>query len=138
MDETTERLLNEAREAMENAYAPYSGHAVGAALLADDGTVYTGCNVENINYTNTTHAEQAAVSNAVSDGQERDAFTAIAIVTPGDDVVPPCGLCRQTLSEVCEGDMPVYVDRGEGNPPAEYTVDGLLPESMRAELGDLD
>lgn len=92
------RLLAAAREARAHAYAPYSGFAVGAALLAEDGRVFTGCNVENASFGLTNCAERVAVGKAVSEGA-RD-YRAIAVVGPEDDApCAPCGACRQVLYE---------------------------------------
>lgn len=92
--------------ALDNAYAPYSGFKVGAALLCADGSVYTGCNVENVSFGATNCAERTAVFKAVSEG--RRAFKAIAIASSSGKPTPPCGICRQVLSEF-SGDMTVYL-----------------------------
>lgn len=91
-------LLDRAREARANAYAPYSNFPVGAALLAADGRVFTGCNVESASYGLTNCAERVAIGKAVSEGARE--FTAIAVIGP-EDVQPcaPCGACRQVLYE---------------------------------------
>lgn len=94
-------LLERASAVRANAYAPYSGFPVGAALLASDGRVYTGVNVENASYGLTTCAERSAVVSAIADGARE--FVAIAIAGPGLDQeapCPPCGSCRQILHEV--------------------------------------
>ena len=90
-------LLRIAKEASLNAYVPYSGFPVGAALECEDGTVYTGCNVENAAYGDTICAERTAVVKAVSEGQR--SFTRIAIYGEGKGYCMPCGSCRQVLSE---------------------------------------
>ena len=92
--------------ALDNAYAPYSGFKVGAALLCADGSVYTGCNVENVSFGATNCAERTAVFKAVSEG--RRAFKAIAIASSSGKPTPPCGICRQVLFEF-SGDMTVYL-----------------------------
>ncbi len=86
-----------ANKAKVNAYAPYSGLRVGAALLTLDGSIFTGCNVENSSYSLTICAERNAVFRAVCEGQTR--YKAIAITTDSNDYIPPCGACRQVLSE---------------------------------------
>jgi len=116
-------LLAKARETMANAYAPYSGLRVGAALLAEDGSVHTGCNVENASYGLTICAERAAVAGAVARGAT--AFRAVAIVSDGDQAVPPCGACRQVLAEFAP-DM-VIVSEG-GSERREWRLGALLPE----------
>lgn len=90
-------LVKTALEARQEAYAPYSGFRVGAALLCEDGRVFTGVNVENAVYGSSICAEQVAVVKAVSEGCRR--FEAIAIIADGPTPCPPCGSCRQFLAE---------------------------------------
>jgi cytidine deaminase len=94
---TLRQLVSAARSARENAYAPYSKFPVGAALLADDGTVFTGCNVENTSYGLSCCAERNAVAAAVAHG--RRGLAAVAIAADTVRPVAPCGACRQVLSE---------------------------------------
>ncbi len=94
---TDRELINLAKEAMTRAYAPYSKFHVGAALITDDGTVFTGCNVENASYGATNCAERTAIFKMVDAGYKH--FTKIAIVSTKDDVTYPCGICRQVISE---------------------------------------
>ena len=121
---TDEKLLQNAIEMMERAYVPYSHYRVGAALLAQDGTVYTGCNVENAAYGNTLCAERTALCKAISEGCRE--FAAIAIAAEGSAPYP-CGACRQLLYEFAPG-MDVYVT-WDGN-TAQTTLDKLLPEGF--------
>lgn len=98
-------LIQLAKEARKNAYTPYSHFQVGAALLAADGTIYKGCNIENATYTPTICAERTAFFKAVSEGVRN--FTAIAIVgakegLEPDEACPPCGVCRQVIQEFCD------------------------------------
>ena len=121
-------LIEKAREARRASYSPYSGFSVGAALLASDGRVYTGANIENASFTPTVCAERVAFFSAIHDGV-RD-FTAIAITggASGSDpeaACPPCGVCRQVMSEFCRGDFTVIIDGGEDY--EVYTLDELLP-----------
>ena len=99
-------LVKTAKDAMMKAYAPYSHYYVGAALLTEEGKVYTGCNIENSAYSPTNCAERTAFFKAVSEG-ERD-FEAIAVVGGYEGNVevffPPCGVCRQVMSEFCKAD----------------------------------
>lgn len=101
--DTEQRLISLAIEAMGRAYVPYSGFRVGAALLASDGMVYQGCNIENAAYTPTNCAERTAFFKAVSEG--RRTFDAICIVGGKDgvltDYTAPCGVCRQVMMEFC-------------------------------------
>ena len=125
-------LVNLAKEARAHAYVPYSGYAVGAALLCADGTVYQGCNIENASYSPTVCAERVAVFKAVYDGQ-RD-FAAIAVVggKAGEEITglfPPCGVCRQVLREFCGLNFKLYLGK-ENNEFVETTLGDLLPMSF--------
>ena len=126
-----EKLIELAIAAMDNAYAPYSGYKVGAALLCADGTVYTGCNIENAAFSPTVCAERTAVFKAVSEGKRK--FSAIAVCGGKDGNItgffPPCGVCRQVLREFCADDFPVYL-AGVDNQYKTYTLSQLLPESF--------
>ena len=93
-------LIKSAVEAKEYAYVPYSGFRVGAALLCQDGRIFTGCNIENAAYSPTICAERTAVAKAVSEGC-RD-FAAIAVTGDNGDYLTPCGVCRQVLAEFCD------------------------------------
>ena len=99
-------LFDRAAEVSGRAYAPYSNFRVGAALLCDDGTVFTGVNVENRSYGLTICAERSAIVAAVTAGKRR--FIALAVATPdANDPVPPCGACRQVISEFAPADAQV-------------------------------
>jgi cytidine deaminase len=125
-------LLKKAREAMERAYAPYSGFRVGAALLAMDGDVYTGCNVENASYGLTVCAERVAVANAIVRGARQ--YRGLAIVTEGTRAVAPCGACRQVLNEFAP-DLPIVSEaRGDRR---EWTLSELLPEPFDIQHPEL-
>ena len=102
-------LINYAKKAMNNAYAPYSNFCVGAALLTDDGTVYTGCNIENSSFGATICAERTAAVKAVSEGHRR--FTKIAIVSKAGGYTYPCGICRQFLSEFSDENMVQFLQK---------------------------
>jgi len=115
-------LVQAARKVRELAYAPYSKYKVGAALLAEDGTVFTGCNVENAVYPAGICAERVAVTKAISEGHQK--FVAIAVATK--DGGSPCGICRQVMSEFAPH-MPVILASPEAI-TAEFTLDQLLPE----------
>ena len=116
-------LLRIAKEASLNAYVPYPGFPVGAALECEDGTVYTGCNVENAAYGDTICAERTAVVKAVSEGQR--AFTRIAIYGEGKGYCMPCGSCRQVLAEFSP-DMEVLCAKAGGS-YVSYPLTRLMP-----------
>jgi len=126
------RLAEAARRAAQNAYAPYSGFFVGAAMLGKSGTVYTGCNIENASFSPTICAERCAVAKAVSGGERE--FLAIAVCGgPGgklDRRCTPCGVCRQVLREFCEDDFPVILAGPEDW--EVLTLGDLLPHSFSA------
>jgi cytidine deaminase len=124
-----DELLDAARAAVEAAYVPYSNYKVGAALRAADGTVTVGCNLENANYSNSLHAEEVAVAEAVKNGQSE--FEALAVVSAERDGVTPCGMCRQTLAEFCSASLPIYCD--EGDSISKYTLGELLPKAISPE-----
>ena len=125
-------LVDKALDARERAYSPYSGFCVGAALLCSDGEIFTGVNVENGSYGATICAERSAFCSAVSEGK-RD-FIAIAIVgaekevTP-NKICPPCGICRQFMSEFCNEDFLVLLY--DGQDVVCKTLGELLPESFK-------
>ena len=121
-------LIKKAIAAREASYAPYSKFSVGAALLCADGTIYTGANIENSSFTPTVCAERVAFFSAVHDGH-RD-FSAIAIVggnadEPITELCPPCGVCRQVMSEFCGGDFKIILSNGETY--RVMTLDEILP-----------
>ena len=97
-------LIEAAKQARENAHAPYSNFRVGAALRSTSGRIFGGCNVENATYGLTMCAERVAIFKAVSEGER--GFGAIAVVTDTEVLTPPCGACRQLIWEFC-GDIPV-------------------------------
>lgn len=110
---TNKELLEAAGKAMENAYAPYSAFRVGAALLAKDGRVFTGCNVENASYGAAVCAERSAMTSAVNGGCT--SVAKIAVVSSGGELTYPCGICRQFLSEFMEADGSVVLwDKNRG------------------------
>lgn len=126
----SEALLNTAAAAAKNAHAPYSDFQVGAALLCADGTVFSGCNVENASYGLTNCAERTAVFSAVAAGH-RD-FVALAVVATGDTLPYPCGACRQVLNEFCSDEFPVYVASiGALENSTTITLGELLPHSFK-------
>ena len=120
------QLLEAARKARENAYAPYSHFQVGAALRSRDGRIFTGVNLENASYPAGLCAERAALAAAVTAGV-RD-FSALAVCAGGQ--VTPCGLCRQALSEFGDMDLICAAPSGE---PRFYRLSELLPAAFRLD-----
>ena len=120
-------LLNMAKEAAKFAYVPYSHFPVGAALECADGTVYTGCNVENAALGSTICAERTAVCKAVSEGRRE--FTRIAIYGEGQNYCMPCGACRQVLSEF-SNDMEVLCTKAGGR-YVSYRLNQLMPYKFK-------
>ena len=132
-EQNLDGLFAEARKAADFAYAKYSRFRVGAALLADDGTVFSGCNVENRSYGLTICAERTAVVKAVSEG--RRSFKALAISTPDSETpVGPCGACRQVLSEFMPPSSPVIFG-GSGSEKVLTTIGDLYPFDSLHDLG---
>jgi cytidine deaminase len=107
----TETLISAARQARENAHAPYSNFRVGAALRATSGRIFGGCNIENASYGLTVCAERVAIFKAMSEGERN--FSALAVVTDAEKLTPPCGACRQLIWEFC-GDIPVTLSNLAG------------------------
>ena len=122
-----ERLIEAARGVYENAYAPYSHYPVAAAVIADNGEIYTGVNVENAAYGLTICAERAAIFQAVAAGERE--IRAIAVCT--GEGVSPCGSCRQVMREFAT-ELPIFLVDGSGN-SRETSLSRLLPESFGPE-----
>ncbi len=120
-------LVKAARQARERAYAPYSKYRVGAALLTQDGSIITGCNVENAAYPACICAERVAIAKAVSEGKRE--FAAIAVVTTNGGT--PCGVCRQVMAEFAPSMLAIIAD--EKKIVAEYPVSDLIPHYFGAE-----
>ena len=131
---TKETLMEGAKAAMKNAYAPYSNCTVGAALLSANGKIYLGCNIENASFSPTICAERSAFAAAISAGERK--FSAIAVCGGKNGVVNgafyPCGVCRQVIREFCPDDFPIYVLDGEEI--RSLTLKDLLPHSFSNEV----
>jgi cytidine deaminase len=121
-------LVEIAKKARENAYAPYSKFKVGAAILTEDGRIFTGVNVENASYGLSICAERVAVFKAVSEGYRK--FKAIAVVADTDNPTPPCGACRQVLAEF--GNIDVIMANLKGDVKI-MKLSELLPEAFTPE-----
>jgi cytidine deaminase len=121
-----DELVSAARAALARAYAPYSDFQVGAAVLGESGTIYSGANVENASYPVGICAERVAIGTAVSAGERR--IEAVAIVTDTDDPVCPCGMCRQTIREFAD-DLPIILSTRDDT-RHRHTLASLLPQSF--------
>ncbi len=134
-------LIDAAREIQAQAHVPYSEYRVGAALETASGEVFVGCNIENANYSNSLHAEEVAIAEAIKNGHRE--FVRLAVSSSRRDGVTPCGMCRQTLSEFCDGDLVIYCDEGESEDEeegegedsliSEYSLEELLPNTISEE-----
>ncbi len=128
---TDAELLAEAEAARAAAYAPYSRFQVGAALLADDGTVQRGVNVENASYPAGICAERTAIAAAVAGGHTR--FRAIAVAGPAGVAVTPCGICRQVLREFSPDRTLRVITRDTASAMVVRSIEELLPDSFGPE-----
>jgi len=126
-------LLAAALTAATHAYCPYSCFTVGAALLAEDGRIFTGANVENASYGLTICAERTALFAAVNAGVHR--FRALAVTAGKNAPATPCGACRQVLAEFCDNLMPVFCATRAGDRVEQTTLGELLPEAFRGDKG---
>ena len=128
---TDTELCRVAVDVMKNAYAPYSDFLVGAALLCGDGSVFTGCNIENASFSATVCAERTAIFKAVSEGKKDFMKIAIAGGKGGEitSACSPCGVCRQVLSEFCRPDFQVLLVTPDGF--ERYTLSELLPKVFK-------
>ena len=125
---TNQELYEMAVKAREFSYSPYSNFKVGAALLAKNGTVYTGCNIENAGYTPCNCAERTAFFKAVSEGVRE--FEKIAVVGGKDAIAPvtaPCGVCRQVMMEFCNPKEFTIIMPMENGELGEFTLEQILP-----------
>ena len=125
---TDKKLMALAIKARENAYAPYSNFAVGAALLTKSGKIYTGCNIENASFSPTNCAERTAFFSAIADGERE--FSLIAVcggkIGEGRTLCTPCGVCRQVMSEFCDKDFPILLESENGE-IRKFALCELLP-----------
>lgn len=128
-----EKLVSQALQARKNAYAPYSDFKVGAAVLTDDGKIFTGCNIENASYGATNCAERTAIFKAISEGYKT--IKAIAIVGVQNDYTYPCGICRQVIAEFATEDTKIILGKNE-NEYLVKTLEEILPGAFtKKDLG---
>ena len=123
-----EKLIKEAHLAQKNSYAPYSKYRVGAAILTEDDTIISGCNVESSSYGLTCCAERVAIYSAIAQGHNK--FRALAIFTENGGT--PCGACRQVIWDIC-GDIPIYIANKNDN-VEETTSKDLLPDAFDGSM----
>ena len=121
------KLVKMAKDAMKYSYSPYSGFKVGAALIADNGQIYTGCNIENASYGATNCAERTAIFKAVSEGVLK--ISKIAIASSSGKETPPCGICRQVMSEFFNKDTKILLE--EGDNIKIYRFGDIMPDSFK-------
>ncbi|WP_247729347.1 cytidine deaminase [Halovivax limisalsi] len=128
-------LIARAREMQDASHVPYSEYRVGAALETADGSVFAGCNLEVVNFSNSLHAEEVAIAEAVKAGHRE--FERLAVSSDRRDGVTPCGMCRQTLAEFCDAELVVACDEGDdadGKPVVTtHTLGELLPAAMEQD-----
>lgn len=123
-----DKTIEKAIHVMQNAYNPYSHYAVGCVLVGESGQEYVGCNVENASFGATLCAERVALGNAISQGERK--FKEIVLVSSGESIPIPCGICRQVLSEF--GDMTVVSINKNGN-KKQCRLGELLPQAFKLE-----
>jgi cytidine deaminase len=121
---TVNELISLAKKAQANSYSPYSNFKVGAAVVTDTGNQYSGCNVENASYPESQCAEASAIGNMVSAGERN--LKQIVILSPNENMLPPCGGCRQKIAEFAADDCQVHLVNTTGKQKT-YSVQDLLP-----------
>ena len=129
---TDRELINMAFTALKQAYSPYSGFTVGAALECEDGSVFLGCNIENAAFGDTVCAERVAVYKAISEGRRK--FRRIAVAANSSSYCMPCGSCRQVLSEFSP-EMEILSAREDGR-YVSYRLSELLPKRFEVEMSN--
>lgn len=124
-------LIKLAQEASKNAYVPFSNFHVGAAIEAKDGTIFSGCNIENSSYGATNCAERTAIFKAVSEGYGENSFEKIAIVCESEEPGSPCGICRQVMYEFMDPNTTVILGSTLNDNFIEYKLGELLPYGFK-------
>lgn len=122
------KMIDIAKEVLENAYAPYSKYRVGAVIETSSGKLYTGCNIENMSFGLTVCAERVAIFKAVSDGER--SITKVVIVSDGDSTPIPCGACLQVMNEFSDEDLEIIVSSRDGKFERFKLID-LLPRPFK-------
>ena len=125
------KLVQLALEAKKKAYSPYSGYQVGAAVVTEDGTVFTGCNIENIAYPSGICAERVALSKAISEGYRN--IKALAVAGSTAEMAYPCGMCRQFISEFVDPEF-VVLCANKNEEYEQFKFSELLPKSFNAKF----
>ena len=129
MNSKANLMAQKAWEAMQNAYAPYSKFHVGACVEAEDGELFSGCNIENASYGLTICAERIAMGSLISSGKKR--IKSLAVVGSSNELCTPCGACRQFMREFMSPDAPIYLCDSKTKKVVEITnIDKLLPKSF--------
>jgi len=123
-------LITYAQQARHNAYAPYSGFKVGAALLTASGKIYSGCNIENAAFSPTICGERTAIFKAISEGER--SFKALAIVSDSEQIITPCGVCRQVLAEFFDDQVVILLANCHGE-FEQTTISHLLPGAFTGD-----
>ncbi|MGC8971109.1 MAG: cytidine deaminase [bacterium] len=126
------KMIDMAREVLNNAYAPYSRYKVGAVVEGSSGKLYTGCNVENISFSLTICAERVAIFKGISDGEK--SFTRIVIISDDNSIPTPCGACLQVMSEFSDKDLEIIVSSKDGK-LERYKLSELLPNPFKFNSG---
>ncbi len=124
-----ETLIKHAKDAMKNAYIPYSKFAVGAAILLKDGTIIKGSNIENASYGLSNCAERSALFSVYSQGYKKEDIVAMAVIGKTSEPISPCGACRQVINELVSKDVPIYLANLKGD-VKKTTIKELLPYSF--------
>lgn len=137
-DKENQDLIRQSVKVREFAYSPYSGFKVGAALRCENGTIYTGCNVENSSFTPSICAERTAIVKAVSEGHKN--FTAVSVSADKikGHITSPCGVCRQSLKEFCEPNVIIFMSTPDTKEVQVITMDELLPYGFKFSQEDVN
>lgn len=131
LNEIQKKLIDTAKRARENAYAPFSNYKVGASVLSSSGKIYSGCNIESAVYTLTTHAEVLAIDKMVSDGETK--LKKLAVLVQCKEPGAPCGICRQKINEFADEDAEILGAVLDNDIIYIFTLSELLPVAFTSE-----